>query len=178
MQRVLLVSFLFPCLWLGLVSASNHADTSVPALTLVPNSNAQVQQGAELYDFNCSVCHGDTALGFEEAKLAFPEDHRRCERCHRPKNPPQMNLNQMEHNFAFSVGTPPALTGEASLLNFPHGLALYHYLRATMPRPFPGALTDEEYLAITAFLLHANGVYLGDTDLTLENAASFLFHDQ
>jgi hypothetical protein len=178
MQRVLLVSVLFPCLLLGLVFASNHADTSVPALTLVPDSSAQVRQGAELYDFNCSVCHGDTALGFEEAKLAFPEDHRRCERCHRPKNPPQMSLNQMEHNFAFSVGTPPALAGETTLQNFPHGLALYHYLQATMPRPFPGALTDGEYLAITAFLLEANGVSLGDADLDLRNAASFLLHDR
>ena len=87
-----------------------------------------------------------------------------------------MSLEQMEYNFAFSVGTPPALAGDAHLVSFPNGLALYHYIRATMPRPFPGALTDEEYLAITAFLLEVNGTSLGSAVLELDNAASLLLH--
>lgn len=35
----------------------------------------QLEHGAQTYDLHCATCHGDTGLGFAEAKLAFLEDH-------------------------------------------------------------------------------------------------------
>ncbi len=135
--------------------------------------NEQVTRGGELYRRNCAVCHGPTALGFDEARAAFPEEDRHCERCHKTNNPRIWNQKVTIHNNMFSLGTPPALRGESTLHAFTNANALFHYTRATMPRYAPGRLTDDQYLDVTAFLL-----FLRDTPpqdvVTSENAASFL----
>lgn len=125
---------------------------------LVTSSNARVLRGADLYYQHCSVCHGDLATGFAEARLSFPEDHQHCERCHRRSNPPQMQLEAMTWRNAFSLGEAPALVGETALTAFPSAERLQNYLSATMPRPFPGMLSEDEYWNITLFLLEANGL--------------------
>ncbi len=121
-----------------------------------------VAAGAELYAWNCSVCHGPTGGGLAEAKLAFPEEERRCTRCHRPSNRIVQPLDQpFIDNDMFSIGEPPALHGIAggrvTLAATADPAALFHYVRATMPRYDPGRLTDAEYRALTAFLLDMNG---------------------
>ena len=113
------------------------------------------QRGAALYAEHCAVCHGETGQGLSEARLAFPEDHRRCESCHRPHNPPQMDLQAMHSRNAFSIGDAPALLGEGALANFSDEGVLRSYIRATMPRPFPGSLSDQDYADLSAFLLQA-----------------------
>ncbi len=126
---------------------------------LVADASAEVHVGADLYDRNCAVCHGDTGLGYAEAKLAFPADHRTCTRCHRPGNPTQMSFEEMmlrEHDL-FDLGNPPALRGPDALAAFVDPVALWAYTGATMPRYQPGRLTATEVRAIVAFLWHANG---------------------
>lgn len=148
------------------------------ALHLVENSSEQVKRGAEYYDWNCAVCHGDTALGFEEAKLAFPEDHRHCTRCHKQNNPAQKSVMQTQltpHN-AFSIGHPPALRGEGALAAFPNAALLHKFISTTMPRYEPGRLADEKYWDITAFLLELNGALPDNLTLSQENAASVTLH--
>lgn len=121
-----------------------------------------VAAGAELYAWNCAVCHGATGGGLAEAKLAFPEDERRCIRCHRPSNRIVQPLDQpFIDNDMFSIGEPPPLhgTGEVpvTLASAADPAAIFRYVRATMPRYDPGRLTDAEYRALTAFLLDMNG---------------------
>lgn len=121
---------------------------------LIRHAPDVVRAGAEAYAANCSVCHGDTGLGYEEAKLSFPADHRQCTRCHRPGNEREMSfaeMNRREHNL-FDVGDPPAVRGEGALRAFPTDEALAGYLRATMPRYQPGRLSDDDYAALVAFL--------------------------
>jgi len=50
---------------------------------------------------------------------------------------------------------------------FANGAGLLGYVRATMPRPWPGSLSDEAYLAIVAFLAAANGADV-PADLTVD----------
>ncbi|MDZ7705635.1 MAG: hypothetical protein U5L04_14265 [Trueperaceae bacterium] len=147
---------------------------TVETVTMVAGSSPQVTHGAELFDLYCSACHGDTAQGLAEAQLSFPADHRDCTSCHRTNNPPQMEHTMMRYNYAFSIGEPPALHGDGTLASFPNGFVLYHYIRATMPRPFPGMLADDEYLAITAFLLELHQPLPASTPLSEENAAQQL----
>ncbi len=126
---------------------------------LVTDASDEVRIGAELFDRNCAVCHGDTALGYAEAKLAFPADHRTCTRCHRPGNPTQMSFETMmerQHDL-FDVGNPPALRGADALTAFADPVALWAYTDATMPRYQPGRLEGVEVRAIVAFLWHING---------------------
>lgn len=115
--------------------------------------------GAALFAERCAVCHGATGGGLAEAKEAFPVDHRRCERCHRPGNGPTMSLAQMEarQHDLFSIGEPPELTGPTALAAHASAPALRAYLETAMPRFRPGILSDEEYDALTAFLLQLNG---------------------
>ena len=148
-------------------------DIRTHSSVLVTSTNEQVLLGADLYYERCSVCHGDRAQGLAEARTIFPEEHQNCERCHRKNNPPQMHLDQMSWRSAFSIGEAPALQGERALPSFRNGLVIYSYVSVTMPRPFPGLLEEEEYWAITAFLLEVNGVELENIRLNKENAASF-----
>ena len=136
-------------------SGAAAGDDSVPA-------DPVVAAGAELYAWNCAVCHGATGGGIEEARLAFPEDDRRCTHCHKPSNRIVQPLDQpFVDNDMFSVGEPPALhpTQERplALAGTLSPEALFTYLRETMPRYDPGRLTDDEYRALTAFLLDMNG---------------------
>lgn len=118
--------------------------------------------GAELYAWNCAVCHGATGAGIEEARLAFPEEHRRCTHCHRPNNRVVQPLDTpFIDNDMFSIGEPPALhpttDRPVTLASSADPSALFAYVKATMPRYDPGRLTDDEYWALTAFLLEMNG---------------------
>ena len=147
-MRVLLGVVLFPVLALGLVITLHTASAKL-------SMDQGEQRGAALYTEHCAVCHGETGRGLSEARLAFPEDHRRCESCHRPNNPPQMDLLAMHSRSAFSVGNAPALVGEGTLTNFPDEASLRSYISATMPRPFPGSLSEQEYRDLSAFLLES-----------------------
>ncbi|HEX7038765.1 MAG TPA: c-type cytochrome [Trueperaceae bacterium] len=123
---------------------------------------ALVAAGREAYAWNCAVCHGAAGGGIEEARLSFPPDERRCTRCHRPANPAVQPLDRpFRDNDMFSLGEPPALhpTDErpAPLASVAAPEALQAYLAAAMPRYDPGRLSDEDYWALTAFLLEMNG---------------------
>ena len=140
---------------------------------LVAESSDEVRVGAALYDRNCAVCHGDTGLGFAEAKLAFPADHRTCTRCHRRGNPTRMSFEEMllrQHDL-FDVGTPPALRGPDALRAFSDPIALWTYTSATMPRYQPGRLGATEVRAIVGFLWHVNGRDADAARSVLEAAA-------
>jgi mono/diheme cytochrome c family protein len=137
-----------------------------------PNADlaAQLARGAEAYAFSCTTCHGATGLGFEEARAAFPADHYDCSRCHGPLNPPQMTPRQIaDTQTVFSLGHPPALADAAALARFGTAAGLFAYVRATMPRWYPGYLDDEGYLDVTAFVLDLAGLLaLDGAALTLD----------
>ncbi|MFU8887876.1 MAG: hypothetical protein ACNA8N_04665 [Trueperaceae bacterium] len=121
---------------------------------LVTGAPEAVVRGAASYDWNCAVCHGDTGLGYEEARLAFPADHRTCTRCHRPGNAREMSFETMmerQHDL-FDVGDPPALRGPGTLSAFASDEVLFAYTKATMPRYQPGRLEDEGYADLVAFM--------------------------
>jgi mono/diheme cytochrome c family protein len=156
--------------YMGLRRNSNEP---LPTLNLITGASEQVVRGAELYDWHCAVCHGPTALGFEEAKLAFPENHRDCQSCHRSNNPStranmQGNDNERE---TFSIGVAPTLRHADGLLTFSNAGVLYAYIQGAMPRYEPGKLSKQEALDITAFLLALRGLE-PDHELTEENAIS------
>lgn len=65
-------------------------------------------------------------------------------------------MEARQHDL-FSIGEPPPLKGPTALAAHASAPALRTYLEAAMPRFRPGILTDEEYDALTAFLLQLNG---------------------
>ena len=167
-MRTTLVAGLALLTLISISWASDHLGVSQDPVrdALISTAPAQVLAGAELFDRNCAVCHGDSGLGFDEAKLAFPADHRNCTRCHKPNNPAVMSLEDvvalgLDHNL-FSLGHPPALRGPGALASHASPTALFQVTKVSMPRYRPGTMTDDEVLDITAFLLFVNGRTTGD----------------
>lgn len=106
--------------------------------------------GAGLYQQWCSTCHGDRGQGLtEEWRATWPEGKQNCwqSKCHASNHPPD--------GFTFPK-TVPALIGKDTLTKFNSARDLYTYTQARMPYWAPNLLPDQEYLAITAFLVEAN----------------------
>ena len=121
-----------------------------------PTTVEVLDAGSVLFAANCAVCHGRSGGGIEEARLAFPPDHRHCTRCHKPNNQVVMPLSQMTNDHdMFSLGNPPPLRDQG-MAAAAAPQALFAYVRATMPRYEPGRLSDAEYWTIVAFLTDLN----------------------
>ena len=160
----------FTLLAFGLLSLFVGASISdAPVKPRVNNASVQtmrrVVRGKQIFALRCAVCHGDTGGGLAEARLAFPEDHRRCESCHKPGNPGlkaemlgsfETVRGRVPVGNAFSIGVAPPLQGEGALKAFGDAAALQAFIRAAMPRHAPGSLSNEQSRALSAFLLELN----------------------
>jgi mono/diheme cytochrome c family protein len=108
------------------------------------------EDGADLYQFYCSTCHGDVGQGLtDEFRATWPEGEQNCwqSKCHIENHPPE----------GFILPTyVPAIIGETTLAKFRSANDLFVYARAAMPYYKPGRLTDDEYLAITQYLVTEN----------------------
>jgi len=118
----------------------------------------QADEGAQLFWLHCQPCHGDQGQGLtDEWRAQFPEEEQNCWQsgCHSEhgKDPP-------ETGFVLPTAVP-AVTGQGSLEKFANAHQLFAYIRGAMPYEAPGRLTDEEYLAITAYLARAHGAWDG-----------------
>lgn len=110
-------------------------------------ASEQIAQGAKLYAQHCSGCHGDAGQGV--------------------KGPPVVGAQALPKD-------PPA-TAKKRSAEFRTALDVGQFVMANMPANAPGSLKPEEYLAILAFDLKANGVTL-DQPLTLERAGEIVLH--
>lgn len=119
------------------------------------------ERGRDIFALRCAVCHGETGGGLDEARLAFPENHRRCESCHKPGNPDRQA--DMRNSFelmrgpvavgnAFAIGEAPALHGPGTLSALGDPSALRAYIQAAMPRHVPGSLSAAQSRALSAFV--------------------------
>lgn len=103
---------------------------------------AQAEAGAAIYAESCAFCHGESGEG---------------------------------------TGKSPAVVGDGALLTtnpdhadrpaFNTAADVLAYISETMPKDDPGSLSAEDYAAVTAFALKANGI-TADAKLTPESAAS------
>lgn len=141
---------------LGAMGAAVHAETGPRGLGQVPDvatlhrldiavgprgrelpaGSGSVEAGKALYAARCAACHGASG-----------------------KEGPDTVL----------VGGQGSLAGERPVMTigsyWPYATTLFDYIRRAMPFPAPGSLTDDEVYALTAYLLHANGIVAADTTL-------------
>jgi cytochrome c len=118
-------------------------------------SPTQADDGEQLYWLHCQPCHGDVGQGLtDEWRAEYPPDHQNCwsSGCHGER--------PYEEGFTLPA-TVPAIIGTDTLHRFQTLGQLYEFTRATMPFEYPGVLSDEEYLAVTAFLAQENGLWDG-----------------
>ena len=129
-------------------------------------SPTQADDGAQLYWLWCQPCHGDQGQGLtEEWRAQYPEEDRNCwgSGCH--------GTRPYEDGFTLPQHVP-AVIGEQSLARFQTMDELFEYVHVKMPYEYPGALSEEEALAVTAYLARAHGKWDG-TPLTLDSVGQY-----
>ena len=178
LQLILLpfgIALLFAGLFFQLGSAGTLTQQATPVATqdrlaepTLPATPLQADYGAQVYWLNCSPCHGDRAQGLtDEFRELYPEEDRNCWNSHCHGN--------VTYENGFTIPTAvPALVGSGALAKFPTAANLYGYIHATMPFQNPGALTDDEYYQIIAFLLRQNGTIDGGMEVNESNAAQIV----
>lgn len=104
----------------------------------------QVEHGMDVYVDHCAKCHGDAGQGTDKAPRVVGLDQGAL-----PLDPPASRQKRKEQFVTV-----------ADVANF---------VVANMPADDPGSLSTEDYLAVLAFDLKANGINL-DQKLTLDLA--------
>lgn len=107
----------------------------------------QATRGAELYGTHCAGCHGDAGQGGKKAPPLVGSDAL-------PLDPRKKSKRKVQFATALDVFT---------------------WVKANMPPKKAGSLSDDEYVAILAFDLKANGVTL-ENPLDGEVAATINLH--
>lgn len=134
-----------------LAAAACHHTSSAPAPvapTAAPQTaDAQIAEGKELYGAKCARCHGDAGQGTKEG-------------------PPVVGTE------AFPLDPRPGAKRDAK---FHTAADVFAWASKHMPAKKPGTLTTEQYLAIFAFDLTANGVKL-DQPLDAAKAQATVLH--
>lgn len=136
---------------------------AAPPTVAAPN---QADEGAQLYWLWCQPCHGDQGQGLtDEWRAQYPMEDQYCwnNGCH----------GNLPYEDGFTLPKHvPAVIGENSLARFRTMTELHTYVSETMPYEYPGALSEEESLAVVAYLARAHGKWDG-TPLTAANIEQF-----
>ncbi|MGE5603011.1 MAG: hypothetical protein ACM30E_08165 [Nitrososphaerales archaeon] len=115
----------------------------------LPADATQADTGAQIYRLVCSTCHGSAGEGLSYG----PWVKTSAENCW------QANCHGKGHprdGFELPRYIPPVV-GPNTIQKFQNALALYQFVRATMPMQARGTMLDEEYWEVTAFLVRENG---------------------
>src|SRR5256886_7661233 len=83
----------------------------------------------------------------------------KCQACHGAKGAGQPNDRLVGGQGTLASKTPVRTIGSY----WPHATTIFDYTRRAMPYVQPQSLTDDEVYAVTAYLLHLNGI-IGDSD--------------
>lgn len=99
----------------------------------LPNGAGSVEDGAALYATHCAACHGATGREGPDHALAGGRG-------------------------SLATDSPRQTIGSF----WPQATTVFDYVRRAMPFTAPGSLADEDVYALTAYLLHLNGIVGGD----------------
>ena len=108
----------------------------------LPPGSGSVADGREVYELACLQCHGTTGTEGPNDRLVATED-----------------WDQWPPGRVFGAYWPYATT-------------FFDYTRRAMPQATPGSLSDDEVYAVTAYVLHLNGLLPDDAVLDAESLAA------
>jgi S-disulfanyl-L-cysteine oxidoreductase SoxD len=83
----------------------------------------------------------------------------KCQSCHGEKGAGQPNDRLVGGHGTLATKAPVKTVGSY----WPYATTVFDYVRRAMPYTEPGSLTDDEVYAVTAYLLHQNGI-IGDAE--------------
>lgn len=117
----------------------------------LPDNPTQYEQGRHVYWLNCMPCHGDVGQGLtDEFRSIWEEEHQDCwaSGCHGGR--------AEDEGFPLPRTIPAVIFLPGNQAAFAMGTDLFEYLRTTHPPQHPGKLTEEDYWAVTAFIMVEN----------------------
>ena len=95
----------------------------------LPLGHGSAAEGKQVYERHCASCHGSNGLGGSSEELAGGK--------HELTDP----------NPDKTIGT-----------YWPYATTLYDFVRRSMPPNSPGSLSHDQIYAVSAYLLHLNGI--------------------
>jgi hypothetical protein len=95
----------------------------------LPGGSGSAEQGKGVYERNCAGCHGMKGEGKPADRL-------------------------VGGHGTLKAAAPVKTVGSF----WPYAPTLFDYIRRAMPYDRPGSLTDDEVYALSAYLLHLNGI--------------------
>lgn len=101
----------------------------------LPAGRGNAGEGKPLYDAQCAGCHGMKGSGGSGGELAG--------------------------NSALNGPHPDQTVGNY----WPYATTIFDYIRRAMPQHAPRSLSDDQVYAVTAYLLHLNGIISEQADM-------------
>jgi len=129
--------------------ASSSPRLAAPPL---PEYPTQVEWGRYLFWLNCMTCHGDRGQGLtDEFRSLWDPDHQNCwgRGCH--------SGHREDEGFPLPRSIPAIISPDGKLPPFPTADRLFNFLRTTHPPQHPGYLPEDQYWAISAYVLTESG---------------------
>jgi cytochrome c len=102
----------------------------------LPPGNGTVSHGHEVFDQQCAACHGAKGEGGVGDRLAGGQG---------------------------TLATPNPVRTVGSY--WPYAPTLFDYIRRAMPQNAPQSLSDDDVYAVSAYVLHLNGLLPADATL-------------
>ncbi len=116
---------------------------------------------AEIAGWDISVGPDGVGLppGSGTALKGTPIYEQKCQACHGAKGAGQPNDRLVGGHGTLASKTPVRTVGSY----WPYATTVFDYVRRSMPYVQPQSLTNDEVYAVTAYLLHLNGI-IGEAD--------------
>jgi len=112
----------------------------MPDGTGLPEGEGTAEEGSDIYDEKCVMCHGD----FGSGGGGYPALAKG-------------NANEL-HETLTNQRIKPDTDGPVRVFGtyWPQASTLFAYIKDAMPHPMTGSLTDDEVYSLVAFILNAN----------------------
>ena len=104
-----------------------------------PSGSGTAQEGKQVYDVNCAVCHGANGEGTSGNTVIVGGDMQ-------------------------SEGPPLRTVGSY----WPYASTLFDFIRRAMPATAPKSLTNQQVWQVTAYVLYMNGIVEENTQINGE----------
>jgi cytochrome c len=119
-------------------------DISIPPSGAgLPAGSGDARTGAKVYVAQCQSCHGPKGVGKPADAL-------------------------VGGNGTLASNAPVRTAGSY----WPYATTLFDYIRRAMPTTAPGSLTNDDVYAVTAYVLHLNGIIGEDQTMSAKTLAA------